>query len=284
MDFAWFKYRAIDLDNDTALWPEQHPLEELLKLREWDPVMFSREYQNDPTDDASALFPLDVSARMLAPEATFESSRRAVHRGEIVVLGYDPAASGRIGADYCSLTVIAVDIHNFERRFVYGFRAKGLDFDQQVELLRSVCREYGVTMGYVEQNGFQRWLPAELEKYHETRCIVGHNTGLEKANAIDGIPGLSIAVSHGRWDGSLPCGDRESAAYAKILRTEAAAYGWRDGKLQGLGEHDDTVLSWWLADRAARYVERFLFENAEPEIVYIEDLFPDWEPVDLGDY
>jgi len=282
MDFAWYKYFAVDFDNGTALWSEQHPLEELLKLREWDPVMFSREYQNDPTDDASALFPLDTTAKMLAPSATFESSKRAIHRGEIVVLGYDPAASGRIGADYCSLTVIAVDIQNFERRFIYGFRAKGLDFDAQVELLRSVCRTYNVTMGYVEQNGFQRWLPAELKKYPETRCIVGHNTGLEKVNPIDGIPGLAIAVERGRWDGSLPCGDPESAAYAKILRTEAAAIGWRDRKLQGLGEHDDTIMSWWLADRAARYLEWYLMENAGPEIIYLEDIDPDFRPVKIG--
>jgi hypothetical protein len=272
MDFTWHKYQAIHPDRGTALWAERHPLEEMLALRKWDPVMFSREYQNDPTDDVSSLFPFEQTEKMLDPKATFASSFGAVHNGELVVLGYDTAASGGIGADYCSLTVIAIDIHTFERRFVFAYRAKGLAFDEQVRLLRDVCRDYHVAMGYIEQNGFQRWLPAELQKYPETKGkILGHNTGLEKVNPLEGIPSLKIALAASRWDGSLPAGDKESKEYATIFRTEAAAFGFRDGKLQGLGEHDDTIMSWWLADRAARFVED-TFNNQGSEIVTMEDL------------
>ena len=45
-----------------------------------------------------------------------------------------------------------------------------------------------------------------------------------------------------------------------------------DGKLRGFGEHDDTIMSWWLAHRAARVVEAHMTGEPEWEIVYLEDL------------
>jgi hypothetical protein len=41
----------------------------------------------------------------------------------------------------------------------------------------------------------------------------------------------------------------------KTFLGEAEAFGWVDGKLEGVGEHDDTVMAWyhlgWGLDRLA---------------------------------
>jgi hypothetical protein len=93
---------------------------------------------------------------------------------------------------------------------------------------------------------------------------------------------MKIALKAGLWDESLPTGDDESNAFATIFRTECAAITWKDGKPQGVGEHDDTVHAWWFADIAARWVAECLQAPPEYEIVTMEDL--GIEPVDLGDY
>ena len=145
--WAWQKYRALDAAEGVALWPARHPVEELLRRREFDPVAFAREFQNDPTDEASSLFPFSQTERMLDPTATFGRSDRTLRDNEVVVLGYDVAASGGAGADFCSLTVLAVDLQTLHRRFLWGYRAKGLAFDEQVDLLRTTYRTYGVRVG-----------------------------------------------------------------------------------------------------------------------------------------
>jgi hypothetical protein len=33
---------------------------------------------------------------------------------------------------------------------------------------------------------------------------------------------------------------------------EMQAFGWADGKLQGVGSHDDTVMAMWICDHACR--------------------------------
>ena len=270
--WEWRKYRALDADQGVALWPARHPVEELRRLREFDPVAFAREFQNDPTDEASSLFPFGRTERMLNSTRTFGPLPRWRSGDEFAVLGYDVAASAEVAADFCSLTILAVDLKTLQRRWLWGYRAKGLSLDQQVQLLRDTSRMYGVRLGVVEQNGFQRWLCAELRKYPETSCIFGHNTGLEKCDFEQGIPSLRISLASGLWDRSLPTGDAESAAYAAVFRAEGHAFGWKDGKLMGVGEHDDTVMSWWFADRAARMLLRHLPRGPEWEMVYLEDL------------
>ena len=78
--WAWQKYRALDAAEGVALWPARHPVEELLRRREFDPVAFAREFQNDPTDEASSLFPFSQTERMLDPTATFGRSDRTLPR------------------------------------------------------------------------------------------------------------------------------------------------------------------------------------------------------------
>ena len=52
----------------------------------------------------------------------------------------------------------------------------------------------------------------------------------------------------------------------------APSFGWKDGRLQGVGEHDDTVMALWLANIAARMVEDVLLQETEHEIVTMEEL------------
>ena len=51
-----------------------------------------------------------------------------------------------------------------------------------------------------------------------------------------------------------------------------SAFGWTDGKLRGLGEHDDTVMAAWFVELAIRYALDLLALAPTEEIVTLEYL------------
>jgi hypothetical protein len=200
---------------------------------------------------------------------------------ELVVLGVDVGFSGRAGADYTVAMVMTVDRNTRQRRLIAARRHRGLDLQEQIELFLDLAIRYDVNVAFIEDNGAQRWLVRELQKRPGGHVFYGHTTDRTRSRFdADGIPILAYALLHGRW--VVPSGDEESREFARIWQAELGAFGWRNGRIEGVGEHDDTVIASWLAELAARMVDRFLDESQGPEIFFMEDLFPGWKPVKIG--
>lgn len=265
--FRWIKYRSVNWETGQVLWQGRHNLADLQGKRDLDALLFAREYQNDPRDDASSLFPFTLTQKALdAGKAyTFLKTYRK-QANEYVVASLDIAISEEVAGDY---TVCFVAIYNREtqtRRIIYAEREKGLSFVDQLNLLRRVCLMYGVDLGVVEDNGFQRWLRTEVQKFPETAGrLVGHRTGREKGSLVDGVPSLKLGLLQQLW--VMPSGDEESLTFARIWQSEMSAFGWKDEKLQGVGEHDDTVMSFWLLDRAIRLIEEWIAQGPQEEVI-----------------
>lgn len=280
--FAWRKFRAINEEKATALWPERHPYAELIQIRDDEPAMFSREYMNDPRDDMASYFPRELTQAAIdagASNTLLPMYQKQAH--EFVVLGVDIGISGRAGADYSVAIVMVLDRYTRQRRVIATRRFKGLDLQQQIELYVDLAIRYGVDVGFIEDNVTQAWLVKELQKREGGHVFYGHTTDRTRSRFdADGIPILAYALLHGRW--IVPSGDEASREFARIWQAELGAFGWRNGRIEGVGEHDDTVIASWLAELAARRIDRFLDESHEPELYFMEDLFPDWEPVKIG--
>lgn len=286
----WVKYRAVDWDTETVLWPERYGITYLRNLQKADPVLFSREYQMDPRDDASSIFPYTLTAIPVAAAEGVPWRRpfKGVHRGkgDIVVAGGDLALSEAVGADYTVYHVAIWNKYTQKRRTLWVERHKGLTFDEQVQLIRSLCIDFDIDVFCLEQNNFQKWLKQHLRKYPETATrVFGHTTGVEKQTLEEGIPSLKLVLEEEMWAWPTVGGptepDHSAEDFVGIFRNELSAFGWQDGKLGGVGEHDDTVMAFWLLERAIRIVSEFLPE-AEQSIYHIEDVLPDFEEVDLG--
>ena len=278
--WCWVKYRAADFDNEVALWPERYSIKQLAALRATDPLLFAREYQMDPRDDITSLFPYALTGQALVP-GTFvrpypPHSRRV---GERILLSGDLAVSEEVGADYTVFLVVAYDPVTLKRRLLYAHREKGIGFDDMVMLVRDLCREFAVDIGVIEDNVFQRWLRQHLARYAETATrIFGHTTGVEKQNLTDGIPGMKLALQGNLWE--VPSGrdldgniiDPVANDFAAVWRSELNAFGYMDGKLLGIGEHDDCVIATWMMERAIRLLEAFMPKEGDPDVVYGDDL------------
>ena len=270
--FEWAKFRALDFETETALWPDRHSYRELMLLREAEPTIFSREYQGDPRDDAASIFPYDLTQHALDAGAglTFlPTYARAA--GEVVVMGVDLAVSEAARADFTVAIVAAFELATGQRRVLTAVRAKGLALDRQVALLHDLCVDYGVDLAIVEQNGFQRWVLDALRAWPELReRVFGHTTGQAKNDLEGGIPGLKLALLADQW--VMPCGDAESRLFARTWQAELSAFGWKDGRLEGLGEKDDTVMATWFVERGIRLAKELIAAVPADEIVYGEDL------------
>jgi hypothetical protein len=270
--FDWVKYPALDPETETALWPARYPTEVLLARRAFDPTSFSREFQNEPRDDAASLFPHELTQRALNAGAGL-SFAPAYGRSssELVLLGADLAVSGAPRADFTVVLVAAFNHVTGRRRLLAAHRLKGLDLDGQVELICGLCTAHGVDLGIIEDNGFQRWLVDELRKRPETRGrIFGHTTGAHRGDLRDIMMQLRFALLGGQW--VIPSGDQETRHFAHIWQAELAAYGWRDGRLEGVGEHDDTVLATAFIEVGVRLTEYTAARLPREELVYATDL------------
>ena len=280
-DFAWLRYPAINAVSETALWPTRHPYAELARLRDQEPTMFSREYQNDPRDELSTYFPRSLTQR--AVDAGAELRLLPWYRkgpAEYVVLGADLARSERIGADYTVAIVVAVDINTGQRRVLNARRERGLDFGAQISLFTDLALSYDVNLAFIEQNGFQGWLIDELRKRPGGHIFHGHTTGRGKMRFdADGIPMLKVALLQGLW--VIPSGDEVARAFARIWQAELGAFGWRDGRVEGVGEHDDTVIASWYVELAITALSREL-QYPTVEMVYLEDALPGYQPVRIA--
>ena len=262
-------YRALDEATGETLWPRRFPRAKLLPLQDEDPLGFSREYQNDPRDDAASLFPHELTERAIAAGARLVlGTGHPAAADEYVVAGVDLARSAAGRADYTVAIVVAWNPGTGVRRILDIRREKGLEFRRQVELVRDLIVRHRVLRGVIENNGFQQWLVDELARLPETAGRVeGHRTGLAKGDLREGIPRLANEFQAGHW--LIPSGDAHSGRQARLLQRELAAFGYRDGRPVGVGEHDDMVIAAWLVERAIQS----LVEQARR--------LPSWELVTL---
>jgi len=140
---------------------------------------------------------------------------------------------------------------------------------------------FNVAIGIIENNSFQRWVRSETEKYPETAGkILGHQTGAEKVTMKDGVPMLTLPISQRLW--TIPSGDERSKEFATIWQSEMNAMGYVNDKLQGVGEHDDTVMAFWLLERAVRMVNTLLQQGPTEQYVSMDEV--GLQPVKIGNW
>lgn len=263
--YAWMKFKALDDDADggegRALWRRRHSVAELRQIRRRDAILFAREYQNDPRDDASTIFPRSLTDPPILrgrPHKWPDRYRRPLERREFIVLGGDAALSDQVGADWFVLEVARYNVDTQERDLIWAMREQGLGLDEQVKAIGDACERFGVDLGVVEANAFQKWLHDRLRRDPRTSSrVVGHTTGLEKSSLTDGVPSLVIALQNDLWTWWSAEGT-PAADFAAVLQLELGAFGWKDGKIGGVGEHDDTVMALWFIERGIRMVDDLL--------------------------
>ncbi len=292
---------AINADG-SPLWPARYDADYLEQTRKElaNALRFSREYLCEPISDEASLFPAHLfnAPGVKQPYALGLAAEYWQREGCTLFAGVDLAMSASAGADFFVMFIMAV-APNGDRFIVDIIRRKGLGFQKQIDVIISASKKYGCALVFCEANQYQRAVPDEVIRKSDVPIKAFYTTGKRRVtaqrlgmsqtysaskNAFDqGVPSLRMLFEnlkiHIPW-----APDTRDVVQTWI--SEMQAFGWADGKLQGVGAHDDTVMAMWICDHACRVGGvSFSFgpEEGDADIAFDDDDFDDDDDDDADD-
>ena len=252
-EYFFKRYSAINKDG-TALWPTRYSRPMLdQKKREVGSTRFTREYLCVPISDTNSLFPETMVRENFRDDLSLVTDMTQALRAEYVIYsGVDLALSSTIGADYTVITTIGVDKQKNRRIFDIR-RFKGRSMTDQLHEIEDVYRTYRPAKIYVEDNQFQRVFADALVRNTDLP-VEGFTTTAHNKNSLErGVPSLQILFENKKF--MIPRKTERDRRITDDLLHELRCFTYVNGKLQGLGAHDDTVMSLWIANECSQSSE-----------------------------
>lgn len=252
--FVFEVYPAIVKDeegNDQALDPNQFTLKEIEEVkREVSSIAFAREYLCQPISDDVAIFPSWLFPPLQDKTLCLKPTREWIEaNGLSVFIGVDIALSASVGADYFVIFVLGRDREG--NYYILDIeRHKGLPFNMQLQRIHAVSNRYMADLIMIESNQMQRVWSEELIRTSDLPVKAFETRAQNKYPLDRGLPGIRVLLENQKF--VIPRGDEHSIEMTDTWIKEMTQIGFVDGKLQGVGAHDDTCMACWIATEAAK--------------------------------
>jgi intein/homing endonuclease len=249
-EYLFGRFPAHKNNWSEALWPTRYTLEMLRRRQEEvGTVRFAREFECIPVSDDSALFPEKVIRECYHKEISLVTEpNEDIFSNYDIYTGVDLAMSSAVGADYTVITTIGVDAQK-NRRILDIRRFKGRSMTDQLREIEDVYYTLRPNMIYIEDNQFQRVFRDELVS-RTALPVKGFTTRAQNKNSLErGIPSLQVLFENAKIQ--IPRATERDRRITDVLVHELRCFSWVNGKLQGMGAHDDAVLSLWIANEAS---------------------------------
>jgi hypothetical protein len=224
------------------------------KRKELGPLLYGRELLTQALSSEASLFPFSVFAPMLNPRLSMVREYRkpfGIEQHLIVVSGWDLAWSEKVGGDYLVRCTAVLDLRSNKRTLLNIKRfPQGLRYSEQLAVMKAEHQLFKEDLVVVEGDAAQVIWKQGLDEQTDVP-VLKHSSGgsqpgapSEKQDLRIGVPGLLIDLDAKRW--VFPY-DKDGHGFDEMraFLNQAAAFGWHDGKLEGVGEHDDMVMAWW---------------------------------------
>lgn len=289
--YTFLRYAAIQKDEqgkEYALFPWRWKLEDLYnKKLEIGSVAFAREILCKPISDDISIFPSTLFPPCYDDDLKMRPKLSALRAaGWQTFIGVDIAKSASVGADYFVIFVIAKTPDN--RHVLLDIsRTKGLSFYAQLEKIKLYAKRYDPSLIYIEANAMQAVYSEEMQRTTDLPVKPFVTLATNKYPLDRGVPSLRLMLELGKL--VIPRGDEYSIQTTDIWIDECTQFGFVDGKMQGIGAHDDTVMAWWLATEAMK-AGGFSFssgdddeEAADDDLTGVGGEDENWESVLIGD-
>lgn len=212
-------------------------------------VAFDREFLCSPRSDISSLFPYPLF------QANFDKDALMVQQYNGLwdtVAGVDIARSETIGSDWFVIFVIALERPANIRHVLDIRRSRGLKFDQQINEIAKAHFDFDCKYIVIEDDMNQDVWVSQGKKKFPGCPVYGHRTGGVKGDLTHGVPSLLVPMEQGLY--RIPRADQRSRDIGDIWIGEGMAFGWVDNRLEGVGEHDDTIIAWWKAEVGVQWL------------------------------
>lgn len=216
------------------------------KRKEIGSLMYDREELTTPRSSESSLFPRSLMRPMLMPDDTLVRSYRkpfGVEHEWGVAQAWDIAWSEKTGGDWLVCMTGLQNLVSGRRRLLDVERWQRKTFQQQIDLVEQKWEQFQADIVVIESDAAQ-----QVWKQHVAATtpvpVVAHAAGDGKTSLQIGVPSLLIQFENRKWQIPFKDGTYHQAE-VEVFLTELEAFGWVDGRLQGVGEHDDTVMAFW---------------------------------------
>lgn len=247
--YRFFRSPALSQAGEP-LWPTRYSKQQLLdRKEEVGSTRFSREYLCLPISEDSSLFPERILQQCFDNQFEMPTYLTADERKELqIYTGVDLALSTTVGADYTVITTLGLD--RFGNRWILDIRRKrGLSMMEQLREIADVNKIYRPQTVLIENNAFQRVFQDELVRTTDIP-VQGFTTGVQKQTLDRGVPSMQILFENKKF--VIPRKTERDREITDKLVNELKCFTWVDSKLQGLGAHDDCVMSLWIANEATK--------------------------------
>jgi len=182
-------------------------------------------------------------------------------------VGVDPAIS--TDGDYNVITVIEMDEEE-NKSVVYVDRSKNVEFRENIQKVKLIGQLFRPEAILFETNTFAKSFTQELRQVADLN-IHDFNTTRRKKQEI--ILNLQMTLENGKMN--FPYGNEESRRVTSVLLEELSMFAITErGKFEGVGAHDDMVMSLALANAATyQATDSFIllddmgiFEDSKPQV------------------
>lgn len=230
-----------------ALWSSRYTKEMLLKRKdEVGSTRFSREYLCQPISDGSSLFPDYIIERCLEPNLEMKPYVTQQEYKELdIFMGVDLALSSTVGADFTVITTVGRRRSDGLKILLDVTRFRGKSMKEQLLSIQDIAKSFRPLKIFIENNGFQRVFVDELVRNSDLPVEGFTTTAHAKNDSARGVLQLQVLLESGRF--VIPRATEHCREKTDSLLNELRAFSYVDGKLQGLGAHDDCVMSLWIA-------------------------------------
>lgn len=224
------------------------------KRKELGPLLYGREFNTEALSAEASLFPFSRFAPMLRTDLGMVPHYRKPYGLEgqlIVVSGWDVAWSETVGGDYLVRCTAVLDLRTNKRTLLDIQRyPQRMRFSQQLATIKAAHQLYQEDLVVIEGDAAQTIWKQGLEEQSDVP-VLKHSAGgavpgapSEKQDLRVGVPGLLIDLDAQRW--IFPYNNQARGFdEMRAFLSQCGAFGWHDGKLEGIGEHDDMVMAWW---------------------------------------
>lgn len=240
---------------NEPLWEERWSYEALMSRKaEVGSLMFTREYMCVPISTGTSLFNPEYLENAKNKDLVLKPMRR---EGYKYFIGIDPAIS--TDGDYNVITVLEMD-ENENKSIVYIDRAKNVEFRENIQKVKLLGQVFRPEVILFETNTFAKSFTQELRQVADLN-IHDFNTTRRKKQEI--ILNLQMTLENGKLN--FPYGNEESRRVSALLIEELSMFAITEkGKFEGIGAHDDMVMSLALSN-AATY-------QASENFILLDDL------------
>jgi len=240
---------------NEPLWPDRWNYEALMARKaEVGSLMFTREYMCVPISTGTSLFNPEYLESAKNKDLVLKPMRR---EGYKYFVGVDPAIS--TDGDYNVITVIEMDADE-NKSIIYIDRAKNVQFRENIQKVKMIGQVFRPECIMFETNTFAKSFTQELRQVADLN-IHDFNTTRRKKQEI--ILNLQMTLENGKIN--FPYGNEESRRVSAVLIEEMSMFAITErGKFEGIGAHDDMVMSLALAN-AATY-------QANDNFILLDDL------------